>query len=84
MKLVMCAVFDSVVGAYMQPFWAKSSGEAVRGFSDACNDSKMPFGAHPTDYALFAFGTFDDSNGVCDMNREPVRLITALDCMSKA
>lgn len=81
MKMCMCAVFDSVVSAYMQPFWAKTHGEAMRGFGDACQDDKMPFKGHPSDYTLFAFGVFDDNTGAFEAYTAPQRLLGASECI---
>lgn len=81
MKLVMCAVFDSAVGAFMQPFWAQSEGSAVRGFGDAVNDPKLEFGKHPQDYTLFALATFDDQTGEVVFLQTHKRLIAAFECV---
>ncbi|QCQ84704.1 nonstructural protein [Blackfly microvirus SF02] len=66
MKLLMCSVFDSKVGAYSPPFCVKTQGEAIRSFADACGDDKLPFSKHPGDYRLFLVGSFDDNSGVLD------------------
>lgn len=64
MKLIACAVFDSKVGAYSPPFFVKTKGEAIRSFTDACRDDKVPFAKHPADYRLFFLGEFDDNSGL--------------------
>lgn len=56
MKLVVCAIFDTKVGAFATPFFCRTKTEAMRSFEDACNDDKLPFKAHPGDYRLFVFG----------------------------
>lgn len=63
MKLLLCAVFDSKVGAYSPPFCVKTKGEAIRSFQDACGDDKLPFMKHPQDYRLWLLGEFDDNSG---------------------
>lgn len=63
MKLHIFSIYDSAVGAYMQPFFARSTGDAVRSFQDAVNDPKTSFNAHSSDYTLFYLGTFDDDSG---------------------
>ncbi|QCQ84585.1 nonstructural protein [Blackfly microvirus SF02] len=60
----MCSVFDSKVGAYTPPFCVKTQGEAIRSFTDACSDDKLPFAKHPGDYRLFLLASFDDISGV--------------------
>lgn len=64
MKLVMCAVLDTKVDAFLQPFSAKTRGEAVRFFTDACKDERGPFIKHLSDFRLFALGTYEDSTGL--------------------
>lgn len=59
-KFVICAVRDKAVNAFMQPFFARSEGEAIRSFGDAVADPKMEFGKHPEDYNLWCFGSWDD------------------------
>ncbi|QCQ84772.1 nonstructural protein [Blackfly microvirus SF02] len=75
-KLLLCTVFDSKVGSFAPTFCCKSRGEAIRSFEDAVRDPKMPFAAHPADYALFAVGEFDDLSGDIGVTR-PDRLIGA-------
>lgn len=76
MKLVMMAVFDSKVGAYATPFFARSKGEALRSFEDACRDEKLPFKSHPGDFSLYMVGEFDDNDGVV-YPLKPLRMIGA-------
>lgn len=57
------AVHDSAVGAYNQPLFFRSRGEAVRAFQDACG-KESNFVAHPADYSFFRIGQFDDQTGV--------------------
>lgn len=59
---VFC-VYDAAVGAYMQPFFMRSKGEAVRGFTEICNDSNSQFFKHPHDFVLYEIGDFDDQTG---------------------
>jgi hypothetical protein len=63
-RLVMCSVFDVRVGAYTSPFCVRSRAEAIRSFTDACADDSLPFKKHPSDYALYVVGEFDDDTGV--------------------
>ena len=62
MLKVFC-VHDSAVGAYLQPFFMRSKGEAVRGFTEVCNDSESQFNKSPRDYVLYEIGDFDDQTG---------------------
>lgn len=73
MKIKVFSVFDVAAGIYQQPFFARSSGEAMRSFCDICGDVKHPLGQHPEDYTLFAVGYWDDkSGGILDEVNEKV------------
>lgn len=63
MNLKAFSVYDSKAEAYMQPFFMKTKGEALRAFMDTVGDSNHPFHRHAEDYTLFYLGEFDDSNG---------------------
>jgi hypothetical protein len=65
MKLVMLALFDVKVSGFMTPFFAQSTGAAVRSLSDLVNgrDRTQPDAPpvmHPEDFRLFVFGEWDD------------------------
>lgn len=66
MKLKVYSIFDSVVGAYLQPFYTRSEGEAVRMVKQAVNDPATNFAKNPSDYALAYHGEFDDASGDFD------------------
>lgn len=78
MKMLICAVHDGALGAYMQPFFSRSEGESIRGFSDACRDDKMPFKGHLADYTLFLLGSFDDTTGTVECEPAPRKLVTGI------
>lgn len=64
MNMILLAVFDVVVGAYVgTPIGAPTRGAGERSFVDAVNDPKSPFAAHPDDYELHELGSFDMSTG---------------------
>lgn len=65
MLLKMFCVFDSKIGAYMQPFFLRSKGEALRSFTEAVNDPKTSFFKHPGDYTLFEIGEYSEETGKC-------------------
>ncbi|QCQ84579.1 nonstructural protein [Blackfly microvirus SF02] len=83
MKMLIFTVFDSAVGAYLQPFFSRSHGEAIRSFQDACNDAKSQFNQHAMDYTLFHLGSFDDGGGVFDCN-PPSRVASAIELIIKS
>lgn len=83
MRLHIYAVHDRAVNAYLQPFYCRSSGEAIRSFTEAVNDPNKPFGKYATDYALFNFGEFDDVSGSF-LVHDPVRVISANEVIEDA
>ena len=62
-KLLMAAVYDSAVGVYFQPFFARSRAEALRSFVDVANTDGHPFNNHPGDYTLFILAEWDEESG---------------------
>lgn len=79
MKLLAFTVFDSAAEAYLQPFFARSEGEAIRSFSTAASSEDHMFAKHAADYTLFKIGTFDDATGLLEVPHPPVSLGNALD-----
>lgn len=80
MKLLVFSVLDKAVGAYLQPFYSRSAGEALRSFTDAANDEKSQFARHAEDYVLYKLGEFDDNTGFFHTG-EPERIRSAFECM---
>lgn len=63
-KLVVCAVRDRALDAFMQPLFVPAIGLALRSFSDEVNRSESPMFAHPEDYDLYEIASYDDATGV--------------------
>ncbi|AXH76019.1 MAG: nonstructural protein [Microviridae sp.] len=80
MKLLVFTVYDSAVSAYLQPFFARTSGEAIRSFSDACREG--PFAQHPMDFTLMLLGEYDDA-GAMFATQAPVRVASATEFSTK-
>lgn len=77
MRRYVCAVFDSAVQAFGQPFFVPALGAAVRSFTDEVN-RRVPdnaLAAHPEDYVLHALGTFEDESGVFDVSEDSRRVL---------
>lgn len=83
MKLQVYAVLDKAVGAFTRPFFLRTRGEAIRSFTEACQDEKTDFCKHPDDFVLYYNGVFDDNTGMFD-SIEPERVIGAREVMSVA
>lgn len=57
------SVYDDKADAYTQPFFAPTSGVAIRQFAQAANDEGHEFSKHAADYTLFEIGEFDPQTG---------------------
>lgn len=65
MKRAVCAVFDSAIASYGQPFFVPHVGAALRSFVDEVNRKAQDnqLNAHPEDFVLFHLAYFDDETG---------------------
>nr|QJB20881.1 MAG: nonstructural protein [Microvirus sp.] len=70
------SVRDKAVGAFLQPFYARSRGEAMRSFIDAMADGNHAFEKHPEDYDLYYLGDFDEEKGVFN-DPEGVKVVSS-------
>lgn len=57
-------VFDAKAEAYLQPFYARTNGEAIRSFAEACSNPEHNFCKYGADFTLFDIGEFDENTGV--------------------
>lgn len=64
MNLKIYSVYDKAVGAYMQPFFQRSEGEALRSLRAVVNDKNSSFSTNPGDFTLCYHGEFADDTGV--------------------
>lgn len=67
-------IYDTKSEAYLQPFFLKTHGLAVRTFTDCVNDPKHQFGRHPADYNLFFLGDFEDTTSEWTIEKTPQNL----------
>lgn len=80
MKLVVLAVRDATVGAFMRPMFVQSVAQGIRSFGDEVNrvaDDNLMY-KHPQDFTLWMFGDFDDSE------HPHFDLLDTPDCVAKA
>lgn len=77
-KLKMLAVHDSKVGAFMQPWFARSIGEAMRTWETVCNEGDSMMAKYPEDHSLFEVGEFDDQDGSMTVLSAPRCLSTGI------
>lgn len=76
MKLQVFTVYDMAVKAFLQPFYARSHGEAIRSFTELANDTGTHVCRHPSDFVLHHLGEFDDASGLFECV-EPARVVSA-------
>lgn len=80
MILEVYSVHDKAVKAFMQPFFSRSRGEAIRSFTEVVNTKDHQFQKHAADYVLFYLGRFDDASGLFE-DVEPLRIVGAMDVL---
>ena len=73
-KLKVFCVYDSKVQAFMQPFFLRSNGEAIRSFADIANDPQSNVCRHPEDFSLMLLGEYDDETGSFTNEKAPTNL----------
>jgi hypothetical protein len=79
-KLKVFAVHDSKVEAYLQPFFCRTTGEALRMWEQTCNDGKSMMATHPTDFSLFEVAEYDEATGRFTQHEVLRPLGTAVEC----
>lgn len=84
MILKIYTVYDAAVQAFLQPFFARSHGEAIRNFTDAINDPKTTLHAHPADYTLWYSGLFDDGNATITPESPPGQIMAGVEVIKTA
>lgn len=79
MTLKIFTAYDSKVEAYLQPFFMRSRGEALRAWTELANNPEHLFAKHPADYTLFEVGEYDDTTGKLTPLTAYINLGTALE-----
>lgn len=80
MKIFACR--DTAVEAYLQPFFAPTSGSAIRSLTEAVNDPQHQFAKNTRDFSLWLLGDYDDSTGVITAG-PPIFVINCVDLVTK-
>lgn len=72
MRLVLLALLDAKIGAFMTPFFAQSVGAAMRQLADMVNGKPDEvIAAHPEDFRLFLIGEWSSEDGLVLSKRTP-------------
>lgn len=82
-KKVVFSVYDSKVGAWMEPFFADYRGRAIRSWETACMDEKHDFNRYSSDYSLFEIGTYDQETGQMESLKTFIPYGTALETKAR-
>lgn len=84
MKHQMIAVYDNKAEAFLPPQAVQSNGAAIRSFSDAVNQPDTAFNNHPSDYALFNVGQYDDATALFTPTEtgQPIELSKAINLIT--
>lgn len=76
MNLKVFAILDTKANTFNVPFFMRSTGEAIRAFTDLANDPQSMVFKHPDDFRLFHIGEFDQELAQFDVPPKPVPLGT--------
>lgn len=79
MQNKLYALYDSKAEAYSGPISHRTKGEAIRTFSDECNNPESVLYKHPEDYTLFEVGTFSIENGTITPHQACIAIGKAVD-----
>lgn len=60
-------VYDSAAEYYGTPFFVRSTGEAIRSFTQAAHDPQTLVHRHPDQFTLFEIGVYDEQRGNIEM-----------------
>jgi len=77
------SIYDTKVGAYMQPFPFDHAANAIRSFTQAVNDSKTSLSKNPEDFVLFELASFDEVSGTFSNHKVPFSLGTGVQFLNK-
>ena len=77
------SVFDDKAYYFSAPYFLPTTATAIRAFTDAVNDPTHHFHAHPSDYALYHIGNYDDKDGTMEPLEHKINLGTAFDYINK-
>lgn len=74
MKIKLFSVFDQKALAFMPPFFAVRTEQAMRSFTECANDAQHAFSRSPQDYTLYELGVFDDETALITNLPQPLCL----------
>lgn len=57
------SVYDTKAEHFENPIYIRTDAEAIRAFTEVCNDPSSPMGKNPEDYLLYRVGSWDNEKG---------------------
>lgn len=77
--LKIFSIYDSKAESYDKPYFALTTGLAIRAITDAINHPEPNnLNIHPADFTIFEIGEFDSASGVVKPYKALVNLGTCL------
>jgi len=83
MKTRVFVIYDSKVQAYLQPFFARTAGEALRMWESTVNDPKTQISKYPADFTLYETAEFNELTGAFSQHLNMLNLGTALEVKTR-
>lgn len=80
--MILYAVHDKAVEAFLAPFACRARGEAMRSFIDACSNPQHQFNKHAEDYVLYELGEFKEESGLLVPYSDPRRVMNGIEAGS--
>lgn len=77
------SVYDEKAEAFAQPFFVASELVGARSFMAACADAESLLARFPSDYRLYALGTYDDQDGRFSSYDRPRLVMTAAQAVAR-
>lgn len=72
MKTNVYAIFDHKAKIFNRPFYLVNDQVATRTCLDLLADPNTDVAKHPTDFALFKLGTYEDTSGLFTLEALPL------------
>lgn len=77
-------IYDCKVESFGTPFFFRTKGDALRGFSEVSNDQKTQIGKYPADFTLFEMGDYDEVKGKFVLYSTPTSVACAIEFVKEA
>lgn len=84
MQHIICAVHDRQLAAFMRPFVAQTTGQAIRSFRDEVNRQGSEMNQHPEDYTLHKLGYWDEETGSIEPLKDKEQIAIASNLIERS